>query len=301
MKISLTMKNNLKHIILFIPIVAIITIFALTNARYEIIANLSGNANFPYTALTLTPSDLNNYVVEAGNEIKIQYEIANSENNNINTNNLQYYINITDSNGEALENIDVIIRQTLDDEATFDTAVAMNYEEDKGYGPINLKCDGTAENIMYDVFLKCSDEIAPGEYNLKLQVYAESITNVNFNLEREVNIDLNIVGESNLSPLNSEPVYNTNNITNTDSINMNSNLNRLNIPENENSENDNTEEATPVNEIMEEQNAPEEVEAGSKNENEENTTTEVENEKGNVLETENVQAENNIIEEKEEV
>lgn len=298
MKISLTMKNNLIHIILFIPIVAIVTIFALTNARYEIIANLSGNANFPYTALTLTPSDSNNYVVEAGNEIKIQYEIANSENNDINTNNLQYYINITDSNGEALENIDVIIRQALDDEATFDTAVAMNYTENKGYGPINLKCDGTAESIMYDVFLKCSDEITHGEYNLKLQVYAESITNVNFNFEREVNIDLNVVGESNSSPLNSEPVYNTNNVTNTDSINMNSNLNRLNIPENENSENDNTGEATPVNEILEEQNIPEEVEAGSKNEN---NTTEVENGKGNVLETENVQAENNIMEEKEEV
>ena len=300
MKISLTMKNNLIHIILFIPIVAIITIFALTNARYEFIANLSGNANFPCTALTLTPSNSNNYVMAVEDELKLQYEINNSESDNINTNNLQYYLNIVDSNGNKLDDIDIIIRKALDDEATFDTAVAMDYTENKGYGPMKLKCDGTAESIMYDVFLKCSSEITPGEYNLKLQVYAESITNVNFNFKRETNINLNIVDENNLSPLNSEPADNTNNITNADSINMNSN--RLNIPEN--SKNDNTEEATPINEIMEKKNALEEVEAGSKNENEENTTNttaEVENEKDNVVETEEVQAENNIIEEKGEV
>lgn len=288
-KISLTMKNNLIHITLFIPVVAIITMFALTNARYEFIANLSGSAYFPYTALTITPYVSNNYEMVVGSEIKLKYEITNSENSNINTNNLQYYLNVLDDNGNELENIDVNIRESAEDESTFDTAIGMDYISNKGYGPITLKCDGTEETIIYDVFLKCESNTPAGEYSLKLQVYAESITNVNFNLEMEENINLNIVGGSNIEPLSNELV---DNITNEDL-----NPSRLYIPAN--NEIDNTDVSTPGNETTDKEQNLKVTESNYKNENEENTALEKANEEGNVSETENVQAENNIIDEKE--
>lgn len=213
MKISLTMKNNLIHIISVITIVAIIAMVVATNARYETVAELSGEADFATTVLELEAATSNSYDITAGDETKLQYEVSNSDASSINTNNLRYYLKVVDENGDEVEGIDIKIREAVDDGATFDTVTAMGYVAGKGFGSTTLRCDGASENITFDTFLKCDSSVQAGNLNLKFQVYAESMTNTNFYITRTINIQLNVVNLNNMSPMSITPVI-PNNLTN---------------------------------------------------------------------------------------
>ncbi len=232
MKISLTTKNNLIHIGVIMIMISIIVMISVTNARYETVAKLSGKANFPNTVLKVTPLESNNYNITVGNEIKLQYEISNNEDENINTNNLRYYLEVIDENGLKVEGFDIKICEMTNSETTFDTATSMNYTDEKGFGPETLKCDGNSENTIFDVFFKYNNTASEliGEQKLKLQVYAESITNENFHIIKTVDINLNVINNNNnnnnATPFNIRPnAVNTLNNTLENDINENINSN----------------------------------------------------------------------------
>ena len=229
MKISLTTKNNLIHIGVIMIMISIIVMISVTNARYETVAKLSGKANFPNTVLKVTPLESNNYNITVGNERKLQYEISNNEDENINTNNLRYYLEVIDENGLKVEGFDIKICEMTNSETTFDTATSMNYTDGKGFGPETLKCDGNSETKIFDVFFKYNSTTTSeliGEQKLKLQVYAESITNENFHIIKTVDINLNVINNNNATPFNISPnAVNTLNNTLENDINENINSN----------------------------------------------------------------------------
>ena len=255
MKISLTMKNNLIHIISVIAIVTIITMVAATNARYQTVAEVSGKADFATTVLEVEEVSNNSYVIATGDEIKLQYQVSNSDATNINTNNLRYYLEVVDENGAEVEGIDIKIREALDDGATFDTATAMTYTSDKGFGQTILRCDGVSEIKTFDVFLKCDSSVTAGGMNLKLQVYAESITNTDFYITRTLNIELNVVNSNNISPLSITPVIPNNLITEGNEETQNEENSEQTVKESEQ-----TNENTTVNNGQTETNTTEEEE-----------------------------------------
>ena len=74
------MKNNLIHALLIIIIPAIVVLISTTNARYETVANLSGNARFPIAIMEVSNCNQNeNFDIAPNTSGKMQFQVDNSK------------------------------------------------------------------------------------------------------------------------------------------------------------------------------------------------------------------------------
>lgn len=200
MKISLTMRNNLKHVLPIVIFVAGLMVVALTNARYETSVNMTGTANFPTTVIELSQynSNVTTYNISTDIATKLEYQVTNNANSKTNNNNLQYYFDLEKSDGTSVANLDIKVREkpAVDDGATFDTVTSLAYTTNKGYGPITLKCDGTTETKIFEIYAKGNSSIQAETINVKVVLYVESITSSVFNFEKTSDLTFVITNSS---------------------------------------------------------------------------------------------------------
>ena len=221
------MKNKLNYILVIGALILIIIncVLAFTTSKYYANVDVVSNVNIAAAIFNLEENTSNNYTVTKGEEESIYYTLLNYDNHdNINDDDMDYYIKIKDENGsEELPvnisidgyeyisyNVDlngnivnengdivdedgnVIISRNLTEKEN--SALRENLTLDKrGYGKFELKSDNTKDEKVLKFDIMCSDDYnGEDELNFTIEVIGISKLNKNVIIRKAKTLKLNI-------------------------------------------------------------------------------------------------------------
>ena len=180
------MKSKLTHLIIILVICCLcpIVLGSFTNSRYFSQVSSEATPQLASTYFEISKVTEIASSITPGESTSAQYQLTNKDaSNNINSNNLQYYLNLVDQSGN--ETTDVTITSIGN---------GYTYQTGKGYGPIQLAYDGeTTDTKTFNITFECGEGLTTsGTLNYKVQVYAESKTNASIYTTKSVNINFNV-------------------------------------------------------------------------------------------------------------
>ena len=147
------MKKNYMYVIIILLIFGLRMVFPdmLTNSRYITSVDAQGEPNLASTYFNIAALSSNSVSVSSGSTATIKYNLSNKVNDNINKNNLNFYLKLLDENQEEASSSKVTISQIKINNN------AYSYVSGKGYGPISLAYDGITEDVKeIDITLSCN-------------------------------------------------------------------------------------------------------------------------------------------------
>ena len=172
------MKTRIKYFVLIIILCTLCTIIPviITNAKYLYNVKIESDVSIGTMVFNIKQleGECNVYQLEKGGQIVAKYKLRNKDDkNNINTLDLKYYLKIVDTNQNEIDNFDILVNDynyvkynvdekgniinedgdIVDEEGQIVLERKLSEEENqnlqqslvtikKGYGPINLSCDG---------------------------------------------------------------------------------------------------------------------------------------------------------------
>ena len=180
------MKSKLNHLFLILVICSLcpIVLGNVTNSRYYSQISTETTPQLASTYFAISEVDNDTFDISPGQSITVQYQLTNKIGSNINNNNLRYYLNLLDSDGN--EATKVIITSI---------GGSYSYTSGKGYGPISLEYDGETEDTKtFDITISGQSSLTTREVlNYKIQVYAENINDTSVYTTKEDNINFNVI------------------------------------------------------------------------------------------------------------
>ena len=232
------MKVKIRYSLILSIILTIIMLIPdlMTDSRYYFSINMESDIPIGFMVFDIKAATESTFNINKAEEISAKYQLSNFDSqDNINQVDVKYYVNILNENNSE----DLAINISVN---------GYEYVAGKGYGEINLPCDGDTKETE-DIYLKIA---CPENYegvtalNYKVKIIAKGISNENINAEKTAELHINIVEPDN-TPEEPQNTNNTLNLTpnsvlqniqplNTKSLNMET----LNKKTTENKETTNT-------------------------------------------------------------
>ena len=160
----------------------------LTNSRYITSVDAQGEPNLASTYFNIAALSSNSVSVSSGSTATIKYNLSNKVNDNINKNNLNFYLKLLDENQEEASSSKVTISQIKINNN------AYSYVSGKGYGPISLAYDGITEDVKeIDITLSCNSSYKPSNtLNYKIEILAVDATDPYIYTTKTADLNINV-------------------------------------------------------------------------------------------------------------
>lgn len=183
------MKNKIIYILAIILIIELGIVFSEmgTNARYSASVDLYSDLDLASTYYNGTLTTSSPVSITLGEKATVQYSLTNDVSDNVNQNNLNFYLNLLDENNEEATKITI-------EYIKYNDTRYYDYVEGKGFGPISLAYDGITEDTktIY-IRLLCSNNFSSRQtVNYKINLLAEDTVNSSINKNQTSNIALSV-------------------------------------------------------------------------------------------------------------